>query len=178
MNAAHLHLLVNHLPILGSFLAAPLLVLALLRRHEPGTLYGAVFVVLAAAIGAIAADKTGEEAEESVEELPGVTEHLIHEHEEAAEVAIVLAVLTGALGIGAAALTARAGKVHPLATGILLSATLGSGAAMANVGWAGGQIRHTEIREDGGAAAPVTARAHDEGGERGEPGEEEEEGKH
>ena len=176
MNAAHLHLLVNHLPILGSFLAAPLLVLALLRRHEPGTLYGAVFLVLAAGIGAIAADQTGEGAEESVEDLPGVSEHLIHEHEEAAEVAMVLALVTAAIGIGATVVTARSGKVHPLATGILLSATLATSAAMANVGWAGGQIRHTEIREDGGKSGPTSRVERKEGGERGEAGEEEEEG--
>lgn len=176
MNAAHLHLLINHLPILGAFLAVPLVVLALWRRHEPGTLYGAVFLVVAAGVGAVAADQTGDGAEESVEDLPGVSEHLIHEHEEAAEVAMVLALVTAAIGIGAAVLTARAGKVHPLATGILLSATLATSAAMANVGWAGGQIRHTEIREDGGKSPPSARLERKGGGEREEAGEEEEEG--
>lgn len=171
MNAAHLHLLVNHLPIFGSFLAIPLVVIALWRRHEPGTLYGAVLLTVLAAGGAVVADQSGEGAEEAVEHLPGVSEHLIHEHEERAELGIVLAGITALVGFGAAVLSGRAGRVHPLATGVLLSGALATSAAMATVGWTGGQIRHTEVREDGGSVASGNER----GGERGEAGEEEEE---
>lgn len=166
MNAAHLHLLINHLPILGSVFAIPLLMLALWRRSEPGTLYGAVLVLIVAAGGAVAADQTGEGAEEAVEDLPGVTESLIHQHEESAEVAVILALATAAVAIGATVLTARSGRVHPLATGILLSAALASSATMANVGWAGGQIRHTEVREEGVVAAAAAAGEDEEEGER------------
>jgi len=83
MNPAHLHLIFNHVPIVGSFFALVLLGVGLLRRNETLTRAGLV-AVLAAAIMCIPAQLTGEGAEEVIEDRLNISHHLIHEHEEAA----------------------------------------------------------------------------------------------
>lgn len=157
MNAAHLHLLVNHLPIIGAMLFVPLLLLAMLTARERGVMRAAALVAVLSGLGGGAALWTGEPAEELVEELPGIDEVALHTHEERAEAAAALGGLTAVLAIVALALTERRGAVHlPLAGVALVSGVLTAG-AMAWTGAAGGPIRHSEIRGDvlsgGGAAA-------------------------
>lgn len=148
MTPTHLHLLVNHLPIIGAFLALPLLLIALWRRTELGALLGAVLVLALAASGAVVADQTGEGAEHEVEELPGVSETLIHEHEERAEIAMPISLVTAVAGLGLLAWSWRRGETPRMGAGGLLVAATVSAGAMAWTGWAGGQIRHTEIRAE------------------------------
>src|SRR5688500_18663016 len=84
VNAAHLHLLVNHLPILGTFFGLALLLAALLRRSGELRVAALVTLVLVGAAAQVAV-RSGERAEGLVEELDGVAEADIHEHEEQAE---------------------------------------------------------------------------------------------
>ncbi len=173
MNSAHLHLLVNHLPIIGAFLSVPLLLVALLRRQEASGLRGAVLVLLLAAAGAGAASNTGEQAEETVEDAGWASERLMHDHEERAEVATPIAILTALLGVGVLVWSERKKAVNPaLVAGLTLMATVSAG-AMAWVGASGGQIRHDEIRD--GAVAGAQGGAGLEQGEGGEDEEEEDE---
>ena len=155
MNAAHVHLMVNHLPIFGSILSLPLLGLAIWRRRELSILFGATALLTLAAVGAGVALRSGGAAEEVVEDLPGVSETLIEAHEERAETATALAVVTALGAIGASAWAWRRGSVPALGlAGVTAAAVITSG-AMAWTGLAGGQIRHTEIRPDAGAGVEV-----------------------
>lgn len=171
MNTAHLHLLVNHLPILGAFLSLPVLAVALWRNRETTVFGVAVMLLILATAGAGASMRTGEGAEEAVEELPGVSERLIEDHEEKAELATGLSVATAVLALGALGWALKRGDGVPrAAVGVVLLANLVTAGAMASVGAAGGVIRHTEIRD--GAAQPGGDAA---GGQAAEGGEEEEE---
>lgn len=171
MNSAHLHLLVNHLPIIGAFLSVPLLLVALLRRQEASGLRAAVLILLLAAAGAGASMRTGEGAEETVEDAGWASERLMHDHEERAEVATPIAILTALLGVGVLVWSERKKALNPaLVAGLTLMATVSAG-MMAWVGASGGQIRHDEIRD--GAVASAQGGA---GFEQGEGGEDEEEG--
>lgn len=168
MNAAHVHLLVNHLPIIGSMLTVPLLLLALATARERGALRAAVLVAVLTAAGGGLALWSGEPAEEVVEDTAGVDEGAIHEHEERAEAAAALAGLTAVLGIAALALSERKKAVHLPVTGLALVGALVSAGAMAWTGAAGGPIRHSEIRGDvvSGGAAPSRLEAAERGGGR------------
>jgi hypothetical protein len=155
MNAAHLHLVINHLPIIGALLSIPLVILALVFRNERGLLAGAVVTLTLTGAGALATMRTGEPAEEMVEHLPGIAATLIHEHEERAEVATGVAVATAIGALALFAMSARRGRSLPapwLAS--LLVATVATSGAMAWTGTAGGVIHHTEIRGDA-AVAPA-----------------------
>lgn len=152
MNGAHLHLLINHLPIIGSLLSIPLLALVLLRPGDTGVLQAAVLVLVLSGLGAIGADLTGDEAHETVENLPGFDMALIHEHEERAEVALAVSILTALAGVGLIVLGRRRAVDPPRnwLVGLLILALV-SAALVSWTGAAGGVIRHSEIRADAGA---------------------------
>lgn len=147
MNGAHLHLLLNHTPILGSLFGLVLLLVALLRR-QPVLLKAGLVTLLVAAALAIPANMSGEEAEEVVEHYPGVTRGLIHAHEEAAELALWALELTGALAMLSLLLLARGHARAALLTRLTLAGAFISFGLMARAGSLGGQIMHPETRSD------------------------------
>lgn len=89
---------------------------------------------------------TGEEAEETVEHLTGVSEQLIKNHEELAEKAIWLMGLLGVLSmINFFAISKKFSFAKTLSL-ITLVVSLGTFGLFAKVGSMGGEIRHSEIR--------------------------------
>jgi len=152
MNAAHLHLMVNHLPVFGALFAGCILAYGL-YRSLPALVNVGLVLALAAGIGAFVASQTGERAEGIVEDLPGVTEMAIHEHEEAAEAATWAAIVTGLLALVGLALPDRAHRVQRLVAMATLALTVVTFALVARAANLGGMIRHTEIS----ALAPPAA---------------------
>lgn len=147
MNAAHLHLLVNHLPIIGFALGLILLCATMVMRGDRGMFLASGIVLIIAGAGAIAAQFTGEPAEEVVEHLQDVPKALIETHEEVAMVATIFAAITALSALVLAVVTLRReGRIPLLALSILTLITLASCVAMAWAGTSGGKIRHSEIR--------------------------------
>lgn len=143
-SGAHLHLLVNHVPVLGALFALALFVASFI--WAPDVLRRAALVVLiATAIGSVVADLSGEPAEDAVRGLPGVLRDVIHEHEEFAEKSYLAAIALGVLAVGAL-LRWRRTPVPRSATLVALVATAALAGAMAYTGLLGGRIRHTEVR--------------------------------
>lgn len=143
MDATHVHLLLNHFPILGTLIGAAVMLWGMVR-HDKTIRAVAAVIVMAMAVMAIPVYLTGEPAEERVEHLAGVSEAMIEEHEEAAELAIAIMTVAGLASLLALLLQYRSGSKVPFAIAWLL--TLGAVAAMAWVGYYGGQIRHSELR--------------------------------
>ena len=153
MSPAHLHLIINHVPILGSLFAAVLLGVGLLRRDATLTRAGLV-AVLAAGLLCLPAQLTGEGAEEVVENLPGVRRALIQTHEAAADQGFWALEAAASLALLALLLLKSASpRAHGLALAALAAAGLSFG-LLARAGNLGGQIRHPEIRADWTPAAP------------------------
>ena len=145
MSAVHLHLLVNHIPILGTGFCLLLLIAALVRRSQD--LMGAALVGLAV-VGVAAAPTyfSGEKAETSVKPLPEVSNVIMEEHEEAALYAALTAGGVGALALGTL-LAFRGGRPRPgWLTAVLVIGTVLSMAMMVRTGNLGGKVRHSEIR--------------------------------
>jgi hypothetical protein len=70
LSPAHLHLLLNHIPVLGTMIFAPLvLAWGLLRRSRDATLTGLLLAILLA-LTAVPIYLTGEPAEEQLERQP------------------------------------------------------------------------------------------------------------
>lgn len=152
MNDAHLHLLVNHFPIIGTILGVGILIAGLILKNNTvkNTAYS-LFIV--AAIFTIASMSTGEGAEDLAENLPGVTEQLIHEHEEMAEkFALVLYVL-GFLSLVGLYLNITNKAKGKLVAFVVLTVSIVGVVLAKETGTTGGEIRHTEIRANAAAAA-------------------------
>lgn len=144
MSWVHVHLILNHVPVIGIVFVLAILAVALWRRSADLAKLGlAAMTALAVVTGAVY--WTGEPAEEAVENLPGISEALIHAHEDAALVAAIAVGVTGA----AAAYLLWLFRRHELprwATRAALGLTLVAGGFMAWTANLGGQIRHTEVR--------------------------------
>lgn len=145
MDPAHLHLLVNHLPILGTLFALILGIYGAARR-QPEVVRAALLALVVVGIASIVATRSGEGAEEVVEHLPGVSEQIIHEHEEAAEVANYAAIALALLALGVLIWRRKKPDIGLAPTAVLLVGMALVFALMARAGNLGGQIRHTEIR--------------------------------
>ncbi len=158
MNAAHVHLLVNHIPILGFGFGAILIVVGLWQRREKGITVAAAAVLLVAALGSLIAVSSGEDAEGLVEGLNGITHERIHEHEERAEVANYAAIVTGLAAIGLLVMALRRSFETPAwAWAILLVLVLITTGLMVWAGDAGGKIHHPETRRGFSITAdPIT----------------------
>ena len=166
MNAAHVHLMVNHLPLFAALFGAALLLFGVVRGQEVVTRIGLVLAVLAG-VGAFAAARSGEGAEEIVEEYAGVSESAIHDHEEAGEAAQWASLLLGVLALTALVVPAQRVSLKKAATyGSVLMSLVAFGliARAANLG---GEIRHPEIS----GAAP-SADVEEEHGSEEEHGDE------
>ena len=104
INPAHIHLALNHVPVLGVLFGTILLAMGLWRRNDTIRRTSLVVLLLTgAAAGAVYL--TGEPAEELIENAAGVSEKRIERHEDAAAVATSGAAL---LGVAALVLLWRA----------------------------------------------------------------------
>ncbi len=147
MNEAHLHLVLNHFPIIVPIVGLLILIVGFFTDSETvkRTAFG-VFVL--GAILTFPAMYTGEGAEEIAEKLPGVTDQLIHKHEEQAE---TFAILNDILGLVALVGFWASWKQKQFDNWIaIVVLVLGlAGLYLGKVtGTSGGEIRHTEIRAD------------------------------
>ncbi|HKW48383.1 MAG TPA: hypothetical protein VJN70_13130 [Gemmatimonadaceae bacterium] len=144
MSTVHLHLLLNHVPVLGVVFVTLLLCLALVRSSGELAKLSLASLALVGVIS-ILVFVTGEPAQEAIEHLPGFSERLIDRHEDAALVATIAAGCIGAVALGALVVYRRRAVPRWL-TLFALVAALGSTGLMGYVANLGGQIRHTEIR--------------------------------
>ncbi|MBK7886283.1 MAG: hypothetical protein IPJ86_02960 [Bacteroidetes bacterium] len=145
MDLTHLHLLLNHFPIIGTIIGIALMVYALLCKQR--IIQNAVLAIwVAMAIITIPVMKTGEEAEETVENIAGITEASIHAHEEAAELALWLMITLGIVSLAGLLLKNKDANKASLFTKPAFVLSLVVFAAMARTGYLGGQIRHTELQ--------------------------------
>src|SRR6478735_3982058 len=147
MNDTYLHLILTHIPIVGSFVALVLLFSGFVQKSEPIT-KSALYLLVALALVTIIVNHTGEEAEEFVEHMAGYSHDAIHEHEEAAEWAFRLMLATGLGAAAALFMFRRKAEKTRLVVGLVLVANLIACGSMAWTGKKGGEIRHTEVQNE------------------------------
>lgn len=160
MSLVHLHLLMNHIPVIGILFVAIVLIAGLRMRSSDMAKLGLVMLTGVAAISAVVYF-TGEPAEDAVEKLAGVSRAVIRSHEEAAELAFISAAIAGVLGL--AALWAYRKRALPRwTTGAALAVVLCVSALMGWTANLGGRIRHSEIRGSSTADGSVSTEVRDE----------------
>jgi len=145
MNDAHLHMVVNHFPIIGTLFGLGILITGIVMKNNIIKNIAYVLFCISAIFG-FASMFTGEGAEEIAENLPSVTDQIIHEHEEMAEkLALVLYVLGGISLVGLYLNFKNYTKANLVSYFVfvvaLVAVFLGK-----QTGTTGGEVRHTEIR--------------------------------
>jgi uncharacterized membrane protein len=161
----HLHLLLNHLPIIITGLGLVLVAVAAWRRDDYLARIALVFFV-GGALSALPTYLTGEGAEHAVVNLPDVSKDLIEQHQ---DIALIAALVVGVLGVLAAWALWRYRRpaiVPSMIVRTLLAGGVVGASLMAYTGLLGGQIRHSEVRP--GFVPPAGAVISSPGQDRGD----------
>ena len=148
MDMGHLHLMLNHLPVLGAPALLALLAWGLAGKI-PAVARGALWLTVAVAIVTGVVYLTGEAAEELVEGLPTFQERLVEYHEGVALWATVILVATGCLAVAALWRSRRGATMSLGLTRVVLVGLLASTVAVGVTAWSGGPIGHPELRPGG-----------------------------
>lgn len=145
MNDAHVHMVVNHFPIIGAIFGLGILITGIVLKNNVIKNVAYVLFCISAIFG-FASMFTGEGAEEIAENLPSVTDQIIHEHEEMAEkLALVLYILAGISLLGLYLNFKKHAKANLISYLALVSALVAVFLGK-QTGTTGGEVRHTEIR--------------------------------
>jgi hypothetical protein len=145
LNAAHIHLLVNHVPVFGTIFAALLIAWGLLRKSEEVLRLGLVVAVLVAA-GTWLVQLTGDPAEHLISGMQDVQRRLIHEHEDAAELSTWVITAFGIASLLTLLMVRRRRASGRILAIVSLLLGLGGFVLVARAATLGGEIRHPEIR--------------------------------
>jgi uncharacterized membrane protein len=145
MNAAHAHLLLNHVPIFWTLFGLLLLLYALVRGNDDikKASFGA-FVITS--LITIPAFSSGLGAAAMVHDLTGGSETIIEQHREAALIMLAPVVLLGVIALLGLWLSRHSPNIRSwIVAAALALAVISVGLGM----WAGnlgGQVRNTEVR--------------------------------
>lgn len=145
MNGAHIHLILNHIPIIGTAFALVLLGYGKFFRNLSITNAGLVTIVIVS-IFSIPVFLSGEEAEHTVDGMSGISLSAIEEHEEQAEIAFWIMLMNGAVALGTLLASRESSQPSPILLWINLAFLVLVFVLMIRAGYSGGQIHHPEIK--------------------------------
>ncbi len=168
MNAAQIHLALNHVPLFLSIIGGLILLLGMFRKND-GFISLSLYLLVAAALFTAPVFLTGEGTEELVEKAAGVTENAIERHEDMAKISLIVIIITGVLALAGLVLRKKQSLAKVLLSLVVLF-SLASFGTMAQTAHLGGLIRHTELQSG-------TTAGENESGIGGEKDEEDKDGK-
>ncbi|HRD08249.1 MAG: DUF2231 domain-containing protein [Saprospiraceae bacterium] len=162
MNGAHWHLVLNHLPIIIPMAGLILLMIAIFSKNlEYSRAAYLLFVV--GALATLPAFLTGEGAEETIEGLNGIDEAFIHRHEEAAELFSFTNYALGLVALIAFWASYFRQQWSQYMKYLVLMLALVVLYTAKQAGTTGGEIRHTEIRDNTVVGTGNGGESHEEG---------------
>ena len=146
MNLAHLHLLLNHFPIIGTIVALGLFIASFIGKNDD-LKRSSLIIFAAIALITLPAFFSGIGAQRAIRKEAGVSIAVIDRHEGAAILAMFLMLITGALAL-VELWNRRRIRTEKIWSGTILAIlvfSLLTTGVMARVGTTGGDIRHPEI---------------------------------
>lgn len=155
MNAALFHITLVHIPVVLTPLAVVLLGIAHLRSSL-SVARVALGILIAASVIAVPAFLLGEGAEEIVEHLPGISEALVEDHEEVAEVTLWVTIATGLASLVTWVAISQGAFLERALLVITFLLSTASSIALLYTSYLGGTIRHPEAHAPQAASAPHT----------------------
>jgi hypothetical protein len=152
-NWPHVHLMVNHVPVLGVPFALALLAAGAWLRS--GILQRAAAVALVVtALAVPLVFLSGDEASDALDKRPGFDAVLAGDHEDAAELASWAMGGLGLLSAGLLVATRKQPAIPRVWLAVLLVAGIAVAGLFARAATLGGRIAHPEIRPGGATGIP------------------------
>ncbi|MFY7810479.1 MAG: hypothetical protein ACOVQ2_01990 [Flavobacterium sp.] len=161
MNQAHWHLVVNHFPIIFPIVGIIVMISGLIIKSS-AVKNTAYMIFILGSLATVFAMKTGDEAQDMVENISGVTENYVDRHEEAAEVFAVFSYILGSIsliGFYCELKKIKLSLIYSIITLLFSIIVLFFGK---QTGTTGGEIRHTEIRQNGNINIENTEKIEDD----------------
>lgn len=145
MNAAQIHLALNHAPLFLSIIGGGILIIGMIRRIDTLKITS-LWLLAAGAVLALPVYFTGEGTEELIGHLSGANENMIERHEEMAKISLIVIAVTGLSAI--AGLLMRKKGAAKIVMIVTVTLSLASFVTMAQTAHLGGLIRHSEIQNN------------------------------
>jgi uncharacterized membrane protein len=145
MSLPHIHLLLNHFPVIGLIIALGLFLISLIGKSED-LKRASLVIFIGLALVSIPTYMSGNGAAEKIQKLPNISKAVLAAHNDAALISLLFVELTGLIAWLALWQYRRFKHARrwSLATVLLLSVV--TVYFMAVTGNTGGEIRHPEIR--------------------------------
>lgn len=144
MNAAHVHLMVNHLPLFAVLFGGGILALGLLRNDRTIKSIGLSFAIVAG-VGAFVSVQSGERSEDLVEALSGTDTKALEVHEDAGKAAGWAAYLAALLALAALVVPTERETLKGRLEWATWAAFVVALVMIARAADIGGAIRHPEL---------------------------------
>src|SRR4029450_3168078 len=145
LSAAHVHLLLNHIPILGTLFSLLLLLYGVVRKSDEikKVSFGGFITT---SLVTIPAYGSGLAATVLVEGLPDVSKTIIEKHQQAALITLIAIEILGAVALLGLWLSRRSPDTRRWLGCVVLALAVLAGGLGIWTGNLGGQVRHTEAR--------------------------------
>jgi hypothetical protein len=151
MNFAHLHVVLNHIPSIGTMVGVSLFIASLIRKDE-GLKKASLVVLVLMSLALLPTYLSGNAAQGILRRRPEIQQGLIEIHQNSAMTALILMTITGTFawfGLWQFRRFSRPGRGNDIAVLIFSLLTAIVILRTANIG---GDISHPEIRVDGSTA--------------------------
>jgi hypothetical protein len=151
MNLAHVHIVLNHVPSLGSIAGLLLLAAGIYKKDEAVKqfAYGVLVLITMAVLPTYV---TGAEAQRIVQKSPTYAAGMVQLHQNAAMITLLLMTAAGMFAWFGLWEFRRHARSSSLTTMLTLISTMGAVAAVLVTASIGGKISHLEIRDAADAA--------------------------
>lgn len=145
MNFVHIHLLLNHFPVIGTLIGFGLFLISLVGKNE-ALRRGSLIIFAVMALIAIPTFASGKGAQLMLKEKPGISDAFVQRHEGAAMLALWFLEATGAFALaGLWQIHHRSRMARWNLPAVLIFSLLSVG-LMVRTGNTGGEISHPEVR--------------------------------
>ncbi len=154
LNMVHLHLILNHIPVLGAIFVTALFIIALVFRNvflQKVSLWFLVMVALSTAVVYF----TGDHSVALVENLPTYSSTILDAHRKAAQLGLAAMFVTGMIALGGALLYSNKPRLPRLLSTSVLIILLLNSVLFTYIAYLGGQVNNPTIRSNGPVSGPI-----------------------
>lgn len=145
MSAIYLHLILNHIPVLGTIFCLILMSYAIISKNKQFQQIISFLLILISIIS-FPVFFSGHNAHETLEKLPEISKDIIEKHEDAALPALIAIEVTGVLALTSIIASKQFGQSSKYLTTAVLALSLVSAFLLSKAAYTGGHIRHPEIK--------------------------------
>lgn len=142
---AHVHLILNHVPIMGSLFTTALFIIALIYRNTFIQKISLWFLVIIALVTAVTY-QTGDPAAHAVRNLPQVSDSALKAHELFGKLGLGAMFVTGVVALGGVFFFRKRATIPGAYLALVMVILLVNCGLFTYISFLGGQILHPEIR--------------------------------